>query len=160
MYVLCYLPTFFFKRITTWMKILNILDYIPLLVATFTWQIASPWLIQKWSINMWLKQQAGMELVAERKKLTCIDKGLLQVYDWATVDVTSVQQWVRLVKEAETRGDFLTNCGVWTSCSAGQQWYMSTVLKCREVCLLWVCPMKTVNCCVSMTTLGPTQMCV
>jgi hypothetical protein len=70
---------------------------------------------------MQLKQQAGMELVAEGKKLTCIHKGLLEVYDGDTVDVTSVQQWVRLVKEAETRGDFLTSCGMWTSCSEGQQ---------------------------------------
>jgi hypothetical protein len=36
------------------------------------------------------------------------------VYDGSTVDVTFVQQWVRWVKETETReGDFLTNCGVW-----------------------------------------------
>jgi len=43
------------------------------------------------------------------------------VYDGAIVDVTFVQQWVRWVKEAEMRGDFLTNWGVWTYCSGGQQ---------------------------------------
>jgi hypothetical protein len=47
-------------------------------------------------IGVWLKQRAGMGIViVEGEKLTCIPKCLLKVYGKVTVNVSTVQQWVR-----------------------------------------------------------------
>jgi hypothetical protein len=112
--VLCYFWTFFFKGITrsenfklSWLYSISCNIYLTDGSTTVDSKVIH------WHVTKTASRNGVM--VAEGKKWTYIHKGLLEVYDGATMDVTFVQQWVSWVKEAETReGDFLTNCGVWT----------------------------------------------